>query len=299
MGKKQKLVAGIDGGGTKTVGVIGDGDLNILARVEEGASAPRNVGINEAVRVLDRVIKELFKKGDPSFIFIALAGIQEQPHYREKIRKELLKKHPEVGIEVGSDQIVAFRSGTDERDGLLLIAGTGSVAHGWKGKKEAKASGWGYLEDKGSAFWAGRKSLQAIFESLDGRGEKTLIKDIAWQELGLRDEEDLLNRVYDDPLRMVPRFSVFCDKAAQKEDKIALSIMKEAGEELSLSVLTVARKLGFKEKFPLVLVGSMFKSPHLLETVKKEVRDSCPKVEFVRPEKEAVAGALKIALEKR
>ena len=69
-------------------------------------------------------------------------------------------------------------------------------------------------------------------------------------------------------------------------------------QPLTLAVKTVIKKLNFqKEKFPLILVGSMFKSKIVLDTVKKEVRKIAPKTEFIRPKKEPAIGAIKLAIE--
>jgi len=72
----------------------------------------------------------------------------------------------------------------------------------------------------------------------------------------------------------------------------------ETGKELALSTKTVIKKLNFqKVKFPLVLVGSMFNSKTVLDTLKKEVKKLAPRVNFIRPKVEPVIGAVKLAIE--
>jgi len=79
-----------------------------------------------------------------------------------------------------------------------------------------------------------------------------------------------------------------------------LGIMREAAKELALSAQTVIRELNFqKEKFPLLLVGSMFKSKIVLREVKKEVRKFAPKAQCIQLQREPVKGAIRLAMETR
>src|SRR4030042_1320438 len=165
-------------------------------------------------------------------------------------------------IIIGSDQKVAFRSGTDKKDGIVLISGTGCVCHGWRGDEDVKSSGWGWLSDEGSGFWVGQKGFQAFYKELDGRGRTTLITKLIFKELKLKSKDDLLKITYSkDSIRQTSLISKIVDEAANKGDKTAKSIMEEAGRELSLSAITVIKKLNFQnQKFPIVLVGGMFDS---------------------------------------
>jgi len=51
------------------------------------------------------------------------------------------------------------------------------------------------------------------------------------------------------------------------------------------------------KKFPLVLIGSMFKSKLILDTMKKEIKKIAPRTKFIHPKKEPVVGAIKLAIE--
>ena len=284
--------------------VLADLNGRILAKAKTGPSSPRNIGVAIAAKNIVQTIKKLLKNNEIAAAIIGLASIQEQPKYKNQIKKEILKdkqiaKELKGKLRIVSDQLIAFRSGTDEKDGVLLISGTGCVAHGWRGEKEAHASGWGWLNDEGSAFWLGQQALQAILKDLDGRGPKTKITQIALQRLKAKDKEDLMDKIYADPMIIAPLFSVFCDLASQRKDSLAKELMAQAGQELSLSAKTIIKSLNLqKTKFPLVLIGSMFKSDIVLKTVKNQVRSFAKKTEFVLPKREPVMGAVKIALEK-
>ncbi len=329
--KLNEYVIGVDGGATKTAVALADLKGKILRAAKAGPASPRNVGEKIAAeniaygieRILSPVrnfksnasgitleseISNGVKKEKILSTFIGLPSVAEEPWRKEKVMAELLKLKKispvfKGKVKIDSDQIVAYRSGTDEKDGVLLIAGTGSIARGWKGSKEIKAGGWGWLLNEGGAFFIGQKTLEAISKDIDGRGPKTLITKITFKELKVKSEEGLLFKIYSqNPTVIIPQFSIFCDKAGKKGDLTAKRILFETAKELSLSVNTVIRKLTppFARKragFPLVLVGSVFKSKIVLDLVKKAVKKIAPKVNFILPKQEPVIGAIKLAIE--
>ena len=305
---EKKYVIGVDGGGTKTVAALANLEGKILAFGKSGSSNVRKVGLKIAVENIAKAIEKVLRKTEKSGIlstFIGLTVIQEEPRLKEKV-KEALFKYKEISpifkgkLEIDSDQIVAFRAGgSNERNGVSLIAGTGCVAHGWRKGKEEKSSGWDWLADEGSAFWVGQKAFQVVFKDLDGRGQKTKIKEIAFRKFKIKNEEELMAKVYSkNPIEIISSFSILVDRACQKGDKIAERILTEAGKELALAVNSVIEKLNFKKiNFPLVLVGNIFQSKIVLKTVKREVKKFAPKAEFIQPKNEPVVGAVKLAIE--
>ena len=306
--KPDNYVIGVDGGGTKTVAALADLAGRILKIGRAGSSSPRNVGIKRAAQNIAQAIKKAFKKGKNGRIlstFVGLPAVEEEYRSKkEEIKKEILKQK---GISpilkgtliIGSDQITAFRAGTKEKEGIMLIAGTGCAAHGWKGNRETKCTGWGWLADEGAAFWVGQKVFQAIFKELDGRGPKTLLTKMVFQKLKTKIKENLSSKIYSkNPTETIPLFSVFCDSVARKGDRVAKAILLEAARELALSLKTVIKKLDFKkQKFPVVLVGGMFKSKIVLDTVQKEVKKIAPGAQFIQPKKAPAIGAVRLAIE--
>lgn len=128
-----------------------------------------------------------------------------------------------------------------------------------------------------------------------------------FQKFKVKKVEDLLQLIYGsagpsaeskNPIEVIPLFSVFCDEAAKRGDKIAQNIIKEAADELILSAKTVIKKLNFqKGKFPIVLIGGIFKSKIFLERVKSQIQKFAPKANFILPKSWPARGAVKLALE--
>jgi N-acetylglucosamine kinase-like BadF-type ATPase len=303
MKQKQIYVIGVDGGGTKTVAALANLDGKILKIVKAGSSHPRNLGLKKAIENLAITIRKVLpKEGKILSTFIGLPAVAEEYKFKiGKIKREL-KKHKEISkifkgkLIIDSDQKVAFRAGADG-DGVMLNAGTGCVCHGWKGKKEAHASGWGYLADEGGAFFVGQKVFQAILKNLDGRSSKTNLTRLVFKKMKVKNEEEFLNLIYRKPFEIVPKLSVFCDLASKKGDRIAKEIMIEAAKEAILAAKAVIKKLGFENEFPLVLVGGMFKSDIFSKEVKVKIKKIFPKVNFILLKKKPVIGAIKLAIE--
>ena len=62
---------------------------------------------------------------------------------------------------VTNDALIALVAAVGHAPGIVIIAGTGSIAYGRNARDEAaRAGGWGYvLGDEGSGYWIGRHAL--------------------------------------------------------------------------------------------------------------------------------------------
>jgi len=307
MQNKKQFVIGVDAGGTKTEAALADLSGTVIKTAKAGPASLRANGIKASCRgVADAVAKVMPKEKNAAVAstFIGFPAFAEE--YRTKKReilKELaknsrIKKIFSGCVGIGSDQAVAFRAGTDAKDGIAAIAGTGCVVHGWNGAKEVKVSGWGWLSNEGSGFWIGKEAFLAILKSHDGRGEGTALTKMVFEKFRLKNIDALMAFAYKDPLRNLPLLSIICNEAAKTGDRVAQAILREAGQEIACSVGTAARQLGFSNgaKIPLVLVGGTFKSKFFLDAVVADVSNCGIKFAIIKPNLPAL-GAAKIALD--
>ena len=312
--KFKKYVIGVDGGGTKTTIALADFQAKILSFVETGPSNPRNVGILTAAKNIaegiNKILKEektkknVFKKGaEITSIFAGLPAIGEE--YKSKksiIKKEISKRIPRKissTIKIGSDQIVAFRAGTDKKEGVVLIAGTGFSVHGWKKGKEVKSSGWGWLADEGSAFWTGQRVLRATLKDIDKRLPKNNLTKLVLRKFKIKEPEELIKEIYQkDFIKKISSLSVLCGKEAEKANKTAVGILEKGAEEAGLSFRAVISGLKFKnKKFPVVLIGSMFESKVFLKKTIFYIKKTAPEAQIILLGQKPVIGAVKLAIE--
>ena len=209
----KKYVIGVDGGGTKTTIALADFDGNIIKTIRTGPSSPRNIGIAKAVENVAAGIDKVFKN-NTAFVFIGLPSVEEEYKLKiNEIEKKITKSvSNKVKIKVGSDQAVAFRSGTGEKSGVMVIAGTGCSVHGWRGGRESKASGWGWLADEGSATWTGIKVFQSVLKDIDNRGQKTDLTNLVLKKLRVSTPERLISKLYNDNfLKILSSLSIIAD----------------------------------------------------------------------------------------
>jgi len=300
------FVVGVDGGGTKTDAALADLKGRILKKAKTGPSKPRNVGTEVAVLNITKAIKQvLLRKGRVVSLLVSVGGAEEVVGFKKELKKKISRIFGyKIKIKIMNDHVPAFCSGTDEKNGVLVISGTGCGIHAWKDGSHVSAGGFGWLGDEGSAFWIGRRVYQAVLKDIDGRGPDTMLTNMLASHFCVKKTDDfdfkngLSRKVYcSDIMMTVPFLSVLCERAVQKKDKVAKKIMKEAGLELALSAKTVIKKLCFsREKFPLVLVGGVFNSNLVFNTFKKETKKTAPKADIILV-KDPVIGAIKLALQ--
>jgi N-acetylglucosamine kinase-like BadF-type ATPase len=76
-------------------------------------------------------------------------------------------------IEVVGDMQIALAAAFGPGPGVIVIAGTGSIAYGRDAAgRAARAGGWGFaISDEGSAHWIGRSAVRAVLRAADQAGE--------------------------------------------------------------------------------------------------------------------------------
>ena len=292
----KKLVLGIDGGGTTTNLALADLDGKIVKRAKVGPSSLRNESSERAIaNVLEGVTKIIPRGREPVSTFIGFPALQEEYFSQKEEIEALLNEKVKGCLSIGSDQLVAFRSGTDSNTGVVIIAGTGGVVRAFKEGKSAKASGWGYFADEGSGFWAGLRAYRKITKELDGRGRKTMITEMVFDRWNLESGNDLNRKIYEDPIKWIPKLSIMVDLAQREGDSVATEILRGAAEEIFNGVRVVSEKMNL-EDFPLILVGGMFKSGFLEKEIAQKAKKEDRKINIIKPEREPVFGAVKLAI---
>jgi N-acetylglucosamine kinase-like BadF-type ATPase len=306
--KKNNFVIGVDAGATKTLAVLADEKRKILKESKGAAASLRDNGIDGACESVAAAIAKLLARklpGDIVSTYIGFPAMAEEFKKRKKEILEQLAKNKKIKsifkgkVNIDSDQLVAYRAGTDSKDGIVAIAGTGCVVRGWHGKKEAKVSGWGWLSNEGSAFWIGKMVFLAILKGYDGREQKTLLTDMIFKEFRLKNIDGLMTFVYKKPTANLPLFAKICDDAADANDVVASQILHETGKEIASSVLAAAKQLDFPSgmKIPLVAVGGVFKSKLVYYSFEVNLKKD-ERFDFAISKPDLpVAGAVKLALE--
>jgi N-acetylglucosamine kinase len=260
---------GVDGGGTKTEAWLArfenDGEPIVLGRGKAGSSNPRAVGMDTALANLGAAIDAAWQD----------AGLQREPVEcavlaisgagHESVRQKIAAWANACGLarqlrfEHDAEPVLA--EGTPEGHGIALIVGTGSAAIGvnHEGAKEV-VGGWGYhYGDEGSAYWIGRRALEAIARAADGRGSPTQLTVAFLKRLGVDDARAVLGALEKtgNVRGAIAALADAVETAAKDGDAMAVTIVEEAATELAHMVGALADELALGREFPLALAGGV------------------------------------------
>src|SRR5512132_3264356 len=216
---------------------------------------------------------------------------------------EILTRHAPPGAKllVTHDAIAALYAGNPTGCGVVLIAGTGSIAYGRNEEgEEDRAGGWGYLiGDEGSAVWCGLEALRAIAHAVDGRGMPTRLVDLLFQELGVGEFADVLPQLYGRP-HPAPAISAATRAlavASADGDAVANGILQRGATALARAAAVVAMTLGLPGG-PVYLAGGAFESLQLLQRlVRLELLGALPQATVELTREEPAMGAARMAME--
>lgn len=173
------LVVGVDAGGTATRCLLAATDGTVLGRGEAAGANQRSSEGDPAAQLAD-ALREAIGGTAPARVaagVFGIAGAGAAGHAAARGMAESAWRS--VGLPgrptVVTDIAVAFAAGTPERDGAVLIAGTGAVAAAISDAEVVRrCDGYGWLlGDEGSAVWIGREAVRAALAALDGRGTST------------------------------------------------------------------------------------------------------------------------------
>ena len=195
---------GIDAGGTKTVCQLADESGEVLAEARRGGANLQAIGEFEVEKVLFDVMEEAIGDLDvrPAAVCLGIAGV-DRPDDARVVRGIMKRIGYKAKLLVVNDALVALEAGAPEQPGVVVIAGTGSIAYGRNERNQAaRAGGWGYmLGDEGSGYWIGRAALRAVLREADRRGPATQLTGLLLNYYGVARAQDLIHQVYHGALR--------------------------------------------------------------------------------------------------
>jgi N-acetylglucosamine kinase-like BadF-type ATPase len=311
-------VLGIDGGGTKTKGVIADHSGKVVAQHTVGASNPNSMHQSDVEKELVDLLSELKRQAGSAYfqlsvVYAGMSGVDRQDD--QQLMKEMLQKSLPDGlgqnckIIVDNDAINALYSGTLGKPGIVNISGTGSITYGVNQNGErARVGGWGYLiGDPGSGYAIGRAALQSAYDSYDGCGEITSLTVRIKDHFMVNALPDVIQKIYEPgkARKAVAPLSQLVVKAADEGDKVAQDILLNAGKDMAKAIYGLLSKLFSKklsdyqdsETTLLVLTGGVYQRSDLfIPTIQDELKTRGLRVEIILPQVPPVAGALVAAL---
>lgn len=301
------FILGVDGGGTSCRAVLIDSAGKLLGHCEGGPANPKAAGWQEARNVLsDLSVKVWHAAGlEPrpaNAAFLGLAGLRlpiEQESYRQYLTPLRLAAQDKVLCD--HDLRIAHEGGLLGKEGVVLVAGTGSAAYARDSKgNSARVGGWGWLiDDGGSTCWMGMEAIRAVARAADHRGPETILTDVINREWGQETPDELPVNFYKNPLprEWVSKLAPMVFSAAASGDAVAASIIDRGAEELADLASSAARRLNFGARIPVIVNGGLVKAGDaFLKPLASALSRYLPNGSLVSPELPAVFGAALLGL---
>ena len=195
------------------------------------------------------------------------------------------------------DAAIALAAAVRNAPGIIVIAGTGSIAFARDNQgKLLRAGGWGIpFDDRGSGYDLGRKAVAAALEAFDGRGPRTVLMDRICQELDLGKIPEIVSKQLEQ--QQVAALFPLVMEAALEGDLVSRHLCDEAARDLAnLAVALLTRAGWTRRSMPVVTTGGVFKSSNLIRRAfARHLRRFAPLARVQLLERPPVEGALWLA----
>jgi N-acetylglucosamine kinase-like BadF-type ATPase len=248
------LYLGVDGGGTKTALVLIDSEGRIRATHMAPGSYYLTIGVDGLGALLAEAVQAILAKAgagpeEVDFAFFGLPAYGEDTALIGPLSRLPERCLPAGHYLCGNDMICGWAGSLLCRDGISIVAGTGSICYGERNGKIARCGGWGELfSDEGSAYWIACRGLNLFSRMSDGRAVKGPLYEIVRERLKIKEDLDLCAHVFsrlEGDRARIAQLSKWVTQAAAAGDAQAMNIVGEAAQELALMVDATRRQLEF------------------------------------------------------
>lgn len=299
---------GVDGGATGTACAVCDDNGRVLGVghggpsnhiLAPGGEARSRSAVETALRAAEAAAG--LRQVEFAGAHFGMTGINRDTEAARLFARVAASLLTARSMQVDNDAAVALAGALACRPGVIVIAGTGSVAFGRDSTdREARVGGWGYLfGDEGSGFAIGLAGVRAALRARDRVGPPTTLEERIPQQSGRRLSEIPL-LYYEGKIQRseVAALAPAVTSAAAAGDSVALSIVMEAAQGLAAVAAAVIGQLTWPDgAVPLAPVGGVFKSGRvILGPLKAALATRAPGAILVPARLPPAVGALLLAL---
>jgi N-acetylglucosamine kinase-like BadF-type ATPase len=293
-----RLFVGIDGGQSSTSALIGDESGRVLGA---GTGGPCNhTASGEGGERLRRAITESVSMAcaqaglERTVRFaVACCGMSGGPDDKRAILEELLRADRLI---VDTDAEITLAGATTTGRGIIVIAGTGSIAFGRnEAGATARAGGWGHIfGDEGSAFDIVRQALRAALREEEGWGPRTALRQTLLEATGAKSANEALHLFYtlEWPRDRIAELAPLIDAAGVSGDEVARELLHYAALQMATLVASVQRRLWNRgAAVEVAFSGGVFQSGTIRERL-RELTELEPATQCGPAKHSAAEGAL-------
>lgn len=164
-------------------------------------------------------------------------------------------------VEVRGDIDIALAAAFGDAPGILINAGTGSIAYARSpdgGLHRAGGHGW-QLGDEGGGYWMGRRALAAAARAHDGLEESSTLLERLLVALGLETFDDLIRWTATATPGQVAALAPHVLNAAREGETVAQRIVADAALELSQLVRALMRHFSGTDAIKMATIGGLLR----------------------------------------
>lgn len=245
-----KALIGVDVGGSKTAAAVQTEDGQVHRAAGPGAAVRPGKALASALIIAEVVRQALGQSGrlEADVLVVGAAGAGRAPE-RNALRDALRSEALADLVHVTTDIEVALAAAFGEEPGIVVSAGTGSiaVARDRNGRLE-RIGGYGWqMGDEGGGYDIGRAVLRAVGRAADGRGPATTLERAAREVARAEDLTALLRWAASAGVAEVAALGGAAVRAAEEGDAVAKEIVEAAAQQLADLAQALARRTGVTE----------------------------------------------------
>jgi len=306
MSEMKELFAGVDGGGSKTRLILATETGEEIASVEGPKSAMAPGEAKRSGEVIADLMKQALSNAGaleiPTVLYGGFAGVGRDEERRD-LENELNKLGVADEVVVDTDAAIALVDAFGNGPGIIVIAGTGSVAYGRANDgTRARCGGWGtVIGDEGSGAWLARRALSVVAAAADGREGPTALTGSILTAAEIRSPEDLVAWSIAASTKSLAALAPVVMATASAGDPRAIALVSLAAEELVVHVRALALRLFGDERaaIPVAFSGGLLHKGTLLrKKLEQRTRSAVPGAQIRSAEIIPARGAVRAAIQR-
>ncbi|CDR31252.1 BadF/BadG/BcrA/BcrD ATPase family [Acholeplasma oculi] len=285
-------ILSIDGGGTKTLGVLYHESGVEINRALAGSS---NFAVDyvEGKKTIIEVIDRLVTK-DTALIVIGIAGYSMVPNIA-LLTLDIKEKY-QIPVEIHPDAYLGLYSAYDKLHPLVyVVGGTGSIIYSLNDGLIKRFGGYGHLfGDEGSAYGFVMNFMKDILNRLDEDKKLNRVQQSILNALKLETKESIIGFVHKEKKQDIASIAALI--TAKNDSYVKKLLIKEASV-IAKSIEKVSKINQFKQPFKLALRGGFIQNaPIVIEEIKTQLQKK--EIQFLMEKdiREAVYGGYNLYL---
>ena len=293
-----RILIGVDVGGSKTAVGVSEGE-KILARADGAGAAIRPGRALASASVIAEVVRKALAAAgrlNGDVLYVGAAGAGREPE-REELRKALRGENLAPVVAVSTDIEIALAGVFDSGPGIVVSAGTGSVAVGRdRAGKQHRIGGYGWqMGDEGSGYAIGRAALGAVSRAADGRSPRTALSARVLDASRSEAFDDLIRWAAGASPAEVASLAPHVLDVAAHGDPLAQGICDYAARELTQLAVCLVPAMDVQPPVGVALTGGLLSSEGpLRRSVLARLREDA-NLSPIETRVDAVEGALRLA----